>query len=100
MYCKLYKITFKGKLPDNSRFLKFQNFYEEHGVKVIGGWENVDKKNELYFMTGYTDESHYTKFVSSMKENTKYQELTQQMATEREAVEVTTLSSVDDIPGP
>ena len=100
MYCKLYKITYKEGIPENSRYNEFTNFYEENGVKVVGGWVNADKNNEMYFMTGYKDEAHYTKFVSSMKDNAKYQELTQEMAVEREAVEVTTLKPVEDIPGP
>ncbi|MHA2090514.1 MAG: hypothetical protein ACW98K_06610 [Candidatus Kariarchaeaceae archaeon] len=98
MFCKLYRVQYKGEVPDSTRFQHFQNFYEENGVKVIGGWENVEKQGELLFMTGYKDEDHYNKFVGAMKENAKYQELTQQLVGERESVEVTTLKSATDIP--
>lgn len=97
MYCKLYKIRYKEAVPESTRFQDFQNYYKENGVKVIGGWENVDNKSELFFMTGYRDEEHYNKFVGSMKDDKKYQELSKLLEEERESIEVTTLKSATDI---
>ncbi|MHA2254389.1 MAG: hypothetical protein ACXAD7_28870 [Candidatus Kariarchaeaceae archaeon] len=97
MFYKLYKVQYKDRIPDNNRFKEFENFYKENGVDVVGGWENVEKSNELLFMTGYKDEGHYTKFVASMKENTRYQELTSQLNMEREHVEVSTWRSAPDM---
>ena len=97
MHYKLYRINYKNEIPQNTGFDDFRKFYEENGVKVVGGWENVEKKNELYFMTGYRDQEHYKSFVTSMKENSRYKELTEKLNEERESVDVTTLSSMEDI---
>ncbi|MCH8906098.1 MAG: hypothetical protein IH840_03330 [Candidatus Heimdallarchaeota archaeon] len=98
MLFKLYRITYSSKIPENTRFDDFQKFYEENGVTVVGGWVNVEKTNELFFMTGYKDEEHYNSFIAEMKENTRYQELTEQLSGDRESIDVTTLQSVSDIP--
>ncbi len=97
MICKLYKIQYKGEVPDNTRYQQFRKFYEDNGVKVIGGWENVDKKGELLFMTEYTDDDHYNKFVIFMKDNAQYQELTKELEKDRESVEVSTYKPTEDI---
>ncbi len=97
MLCKLYIAKYKDGIPDDNRFKDFEKFYEENGVKVIGGWENADDKNELYFMMGYQDQSHYDDFVDKMKNNARYQELSEELGKERESVKVVTLNQSDDI---
>ena len=39
-------------------------------------------------MTAYRDEDHYGTFVSAMKQNEKYQEMSKMLASDREAIEV------------
>lgn len=97
MLNKLYIVKYKDGIPDNTRFKQFQKFYEENGVKVIGGWENADDKNELFFMTSYNDQNHYDEFTSNMKNNTRYQELTTELEKDRESVKVVTLKQTTDI---
>ena len=97
MLCKLYIAKYKDGIPDDTKFKDFQKFYEENGVKVIGGWENAADKNELYFMTGYRDENHYSEFTTKMKENARYQELSAGLGNERESVKVVTLNQTEEI---
>ncbi|OLS22025.1 MAG: hypothetical protein HeimC2_30790 [Candidatus Heimdallarchaeota archaeon LC_2] len=97
MLCKLYIAKYKEGIPDNTRFKDFEKFYEENGVKVIGGWENADDKDELYFITGYRDQNHYDEFVANMKNNARYQELSADLGSERESVKVVTLNQLADI---
>ncbi|MHA2028728.1 MAG: hypothetical protein ACW99A_15020 [Candidatus Kariarchaeaceae archaeon] len=97
MLCKLYIAKYKERIPDDTRFSEFENFYKENDVKVIGGWENAEDKNELYFMTGYRDQDHYNEFTAKMKENTRYQELSAELGKERESVKVVTLNQSEDI---
>lgn len=97
MLCKLYIAKYKDGVPDDTKFSEFQKFYEENGVKVIGGWKNADDKDELYFMTGYRDQSHYEEFTTKMKENARYQELSTDLGNSRESVKVITLNEAVDI---
>lgn len=97
MLNKLYIVKYKDGIPDNTRFKQFQKFYEENGVKVIGGWENADDKNELFFMTSYNNQNHYDEFTSTMKNNVRYQELSTELEKERESVKVVTLKQTTDI---
>ncbi|MCH8906092.1 MAG: hypothetical protein IH840_03300 [Candidatus Heimdallarchaeota archaeon] len=57
----------------------------------------MDKPNTLSLMTGYRDEDDYNSFTAAMKENARYQELSDQLSKERESIEVTTLKSVIDM---
>ena len=56
MLYKLYisKLNPENKLPDSEMeriFKGFQEVYQEYGVKVIGGWENVENPLEEYLIT-------------------------------------------------
>jgi hypothetical protein len=97
MLYKLYIAKYKDRIPDDTRFKEFENFYKENGVEVVGGWENVNDKDELYFMTGYRDQDHYNKFTETMKNNARYQELTALIGNEREGISVVTLKPAGDI---
>ena len=94
MIYKLY-IT-KTKSPaDQSRgielYNEFKEIYEKHEVKVLGVWLNIDNANEVYFMTAFKNQEHYNTFIESMKENDQYQKMSQELAEERESIEVKNL---------
>ncbi len=80
MLYKLYRVTYKEDVPEKTHFEDFRKFYEENGVTVVGGWANADKRGEMFFMTAYRDMDHYSTFITSMKENTRYQELTKHIS--------------------
>ena len=97
MLCKLYIAKYRDGIPDDTRFTEFENFYKDNGVKVIGGWKNADDKDELYFMTGYRDQNHYDEFVSKMKNNSRYQELSADLGKDRVSVRAVTLDQMADV---
>ena len=89
MLYKLYIVKYKG-LSEESRsmryFDEFNKIYKKHGVKVIGVWYNLDDPNESHFMTAFNGEEHYTSFVEAMKDNKHYQEMSTELADERESI--------------
>lgn len=94
MLYKLY-ITKTKSSADQSRgvelYNEFKEIYEKHEVKVLGVWLNIDNANEVYFMTAFKNQEHYSKFIESMKENDRYQKMSQELAEERESIEVKNL---------
>jgi hypothetical protein len=60
-------------------------------VKVIGTWYNVDDSSESLFMTVFDNEEHYTSFVEAMKDNERYQEMSSELAAERESIKAYSL---------
>lgn len=72
----------------------FKKLYNKHNVKVVGLWVNTEDPHEQYFMTAYKNESHYKKFVESMREDPTYQEMSSKIENDRESIEVVTLKPV------
>lgn len=103
MILKLYKERIKaGKRPKDGEFErsfnKFKEIYDEHGVRVIGVWENVDDPYEGYLVTAYRDNAHYEETVAKLRANSKYKDLTKDLEEYRESIEVTTLKLVPGSP--
>lgn len=78
--------------PERREF--FNKLYQEHGVELIGVFRNKDDPLELIMITGYRDEGHYEEFVSAVKENSKYRELTKQIEEVRVSNEMKTLEKI------
>ncbi len=103
MILKLYKERIKaGKQPDDGvferSFKEFKDIYDEHGVRVIGVWQNVNDPKEGYLVTAYRDNAHYEETVAKLRANSKYKELTKDLEENRESIEVTTLKLVPGSP--
>ena len=100
MYYKLYKERSRN---DANRprgldlFKEFQRIYEENDVKVVGVWENIDDLHEILFMTAFRDVGHYDQFVETMRSNQDYQEMSKELADQRESIEVTNLRMAVDL---
>jgi len=97
MIYKLYITKTKGP-ADQSRgvdlYNEFKEIYKEHEVKVLGVWLNIDNAKEVYFMTAFKSQEHYSQFIESMKENDQYQKMSQELAEDRESIEVKNLKMV------
>ncbi|MFQ5819662.1 MAG: hypothetical protein ACE5I5_06720 [Candidatus Heimdallarchaeota archaeon] len=99
MLYKLYKTRYPaGNRPDLERFKEFQKIYKEHGVKVIGGWQNVNDPQETWFMTAYRDKAHFDEALAKMQADPKYMEMSKKLQEARDSIEVTTLELVPDSP--
>ena len=103
MFYKLYISKAKlGEKPSDSEmervFKEYQKIYNEYGVKVIGAWENVDDPLEQYLITAYNDAAHYEEAVAKMRENKRYQELTEARQPSVESVKVKTLKTLPGSP--
>ena len=72
----------------------FKKIYDKNGVKIVGLWINAEDPHEQYFMTAYKDESHYKKFVETMRTDPAYQEMSDEIQKDRESIEVVTLKPV------
>ncbi len=79
-------------------FKGFQEIYQEYGVKVIGGWDNVDDPTERYLITAYKDAAHYEEAIAKMRVNKRYQELSEERQASRETVKVVTLTTIPGSP--
>lgn len=100
MYYKLYKEKSKehvNRPRSLDLFKEFKKIYDENDVKVIGVWENLDDPHEFFFMTAFRDENHYKKFVDQTKSNQNYQDMSDEMADQRESIEITNLRMVVDL---
>jgi hypothetical protein len=89
MLYKLYIVKYKGSSEESRsmhHFDEFNKIYKKHGVKVIGVWYNLDDPSESHFMTAFDDKKHYTSFVEAMKDNKRYQEMSAELADERESL--------------
>lgn len=89
MLYKLYIVKYKGSSEESRSihyFDEFNKIYKKNGVKVIGVWYNLEDPNESLFMTAFKDEAHYTSFVEAMKDNERYQEMSTELAAERESI--------------
>ena len=71
----------------------FMNLYKQYGVKVIGTWWGIDRRNN-YYMTAYRDEDHYLEFVQAMKQNKEYQRLSKEIKRFRESTTSETLEII------
>jgi hypothetical protein len=94
MLYKLYIVKTIGPANESRGIELFQEFnkiYKENDVKVIGVWLNSDDPNEVYFMTAFDDTAHYNSFTESMKDNQRYQEMSQEMESERESIKAVNL---------
>ena len=106
MDAMLYKLYIsrsnpEDKLPDSVMervFKGFQEIYQEYGVKVIGGWDNVDDPTERYLITAYKDAAHYEEAIAKMRVNKRYQELSEERQASRETVKVVTLTTIPGSP--
>lgn len=89
MLYKLYIVKYKTASEESRsihHFDEFNKIYKKHGVKVIGVWYNLDDPNESIFMTAFNDEEHYNSFVEEMSHNERYQEMSSELAAERESI--------------
>ena len=75
---------------------EFRKIYEENGVKFVGVWTNINDPQEQYFMTAYKDENHYKQFLEKAGTNQKYQEMSKELAEERESIEGVNLRPATD----
>jgi hypothetical protein len=103
MLYKLYisKLNPENKLSDSEMeriFKGFQEIYQEHGVKVIGAWENAENPLEEYLITAYNDAAHYKEAVAKMRVNKRYQELTEARQASVETVRGMTLKTLPGSP--
>ena len=97
MVYKLYKERIKESVDQPhgiDLFKEFTKLYQQHNVKVIGEWRNLNDPKEYYFMTAYHDEDHYRNFVKAMKDNDKYQEMSKILAADRESLDVVNLVDI------
>jgi hypothetical protein len=91
----------EAKLPDSDMeriFKGFQESYQEHGVKIIGAWENADDRLEGYLITAYRDAAHYEEAVTKMRVDKRYQMLSEELQKTRESVKVVTLKTLPGSP--
>ena len=58
---------------------KFQKIYEDHGVDLVGAWEDKDNPTVSYYITRYTDENDYKEKVAKLQKDERYAELTSQL---------------------
>lgn len=97
MLYKLY-VSRNKVASDQSRgvqlYPEFSKIYSENGVEVVGVWVNADDTHEIYFMTAFKDQGHYDSFVEKMKGNEHYQDMSAEIAGERESIKAVNLKMV------
>jgi len=95
MIYKLYRETSAVKSDRGTElFEEFNTIAQNNDVKVVGIWENKQNPKETYTITGYQDENHYEKFVTQIKNHSRYQEMTKELDQGRESIDIIDLNDL------
>jgi tRNA-dihydrouridine synthase len=73
---------------------EFMDIYESHDVDIVGHWQDSERPHVSYYMARYEDEDEYEKTVRELREDEKYQELTDRLHEIRTDFEATHLTPV------
>ncbi len=89
----LYQTKTKSENKErlNNVRTKFQSIYEDHGIDIVGFWENEEDSSEVFYMSRYESETDYKSKVAMLKEDQRYQELTAELGSIRETFSTTRL---------